>query len=561
MRLPRRPRAATVVVAFVAVGFVGVSVHEAWTDGPTFDEGTYLVSGLTALRRHDLRINPQHPPLGKVLAAAPLLAGGAADPPAVPGGARAWRRANEYGLAGAWIREERAAGRLQRTLFLGRLVPIAEGLAAGWLIWLLARDLFGQRAAPFAAVLWLANPFTIGLAHLDGIDLPGTVTVLAVVLLTVRAVRGPTWPALVWLGVVGGAAVLTRTTGLLALAAAIAVVVVRSRPAGLRLAVLRGATVAGVAWLTLAVVYAALAPRQVLPRSGDVLVLGSIARFALPPDWLRGMGHLFRAGSDPGPSYLLGQSHVGRWPWFWFGSLAVKLPPITTLLLFVGPLSWLALDRQRRRDALWFLGPSTLLIAVFTLQQQRPIGLRYLLPVIALGIVGASAVATLARPVRVTAWATALPVGVACALALPSLSWTLPVFGPGYRVAADSNLDWGQSWPELVRWSRQHHPWVAHFGGAGTDVTDLPGARDLAHARGPVRGWVAVSATALTVYEREDRAWLRAYCPVGVLDRTILLYRFSTPPDRSLSGPDAPAPTCDRGPSSLTAQPVAAASR
>ena len=38
-------------------------------------------------------------------------------------------------------------------------------------------------------------------------------------------------------------------------------------------------------------------------------------------------------------------------------------------------------------------------------------------------------------------------------------------------------------------------------------------------------------------------AWLRAYCPVGTIGGTILLYRFATPP---VAGPvpDAPAHTC-----------------
>ena len=56
--------------------------------------------------------------------------------------------------------------------------------------------------------------------------------------------------------------------------------------------------------------------------------------------------------------------------------------------------------------------------------------------------------------------------------------------------------------------------------------------------------WLAVSATALTAYFRPVLGWLRAYCPVGNLGGTILLYRFDEPPDYDLRGPDQPAASC-----------------
>ena len=59
--------------------------------------------------------------------------------------------------------------------------------------------------------------------------------------------------------------------------------------------------------------------------------------------------------------------------------------------------------------------------------------------------------------------------------------------------------------------------------------------------------WLAVSATALTAYFRPVLGWLRAYCPVGNLGGTIMLYRFNRPPDYDAHGPDRPAAPCDGG--------------
>jgi hypothetical protein len=61
---------------------------------------------------------------------------------------------------------------------------------------------------------------------------------------------------------------------------------------------------------------------------------------------------------------------------------------------------------------------------------------------------------------------------------------------------------------------------------------------------GSVRGWVAVNATALTVYLHDELSWLRAYCPVDDLGGTVLLYRFDKSPTPE-PGPDAPEGPCD----------------
>jgi hypothetical protein len=86
---------------------------------------------------------------------------------------------------------------------------------------------------------------------------------------------------------------------------------------------------------------------------------------------------------------------------------------------------------------------------------------------------------------------------------------------------------------------------VAYFGPRGITNADIPGARRLigvppAH----ISGWVAASATDLTSALRDDGlSWLRAYCPVGTLGGSILLYHFRTPPTAA-PGPSTPAPLC-----------------
>jgi hypothetical protein len=189
-----------------------------------------------------------------------------------------------------------------------------------------------------------------------------------------------------------------------------------------------------------------------------------------------------------------------------------------------------------------------LVLAAFTLVQPRDIGLRYLLPVIALWFVAAS---PLAHAVRWRSGAAVLAAVLVAQLVFlvasspHSLAWTAPPFRPAYRVEADANLDWNQDFYRLQRWAAGKNPWVAYDGQPSISLDTIPGARPLLHAdaRAITGGWVAVFGSILTTYHRDELSWLRAYCPVGTLGGSILLYRFAGPPDLR-PGPVVPARPC-----------------
>lgn len=275
---------------------------------------------------------------------------------------------------------------------------------------------------------------------------------------------------------------------------------------------------AAVAWATLSGGYAALAPTRAI--SG---VLGTVGNLVIPRDWRAGVRYLLHAGSIPGPAFVLGRFHVGRWPLFWPASVLAKLPPLTVAAMVAAPFAWMRRDRSVRSNVWWIVGIPAVVLASFTVQQQRPIGLRYLLATIALVFVATGAISTRRSLVAVIAGGA----GLAAIVTTPSLAWTSPIIRrPPYEIAADSNLDWGQGYYALRSWAAGRDPWVSYFGGAGLDVADVPGARRLGRGPAGVRGWVAVSASDLFVYRRDDLAWLRSRCVHEVLVRTILVFEI-----------------------------------
>jgi hypothetical protein len=216
------------------------------------------------------------------------------------------------------------------------------------------------------------------------------------------------------------------------------------------------------------------------------------------------------------------------------------------------------------------VGLPAAVLAGFYLFSPRDVGLRYLLPTLALAAGLAGALVPLAargRPVtRRTALAgtavLAALAAVATAVSFPqSLSWTTWPFRPAYTAATDSNVDWGQGLYALSAWSATHHPYVLYFGPRGVGPRAIPGARALPADPARVTGWVAVSVTALNSSNRAELSWLRPWCPVRVLDGSILIYRFRAAPRLPAgSAPAGSPPVCSGTWSSVSGSPASGSS-
>ncbi|MGO9754481.1 MAG: glycosyltransferase family 39 protein [Solirubrobacteraceae bacterium] len=525
------------LLALLAIGFLVLGTLEAWRDSPTYDEPVYVSSGLATLLSGDLSLNDEHPPLAKVLAVLPVLL----VHPVMPSG-RALTANDEHAYSAEFVRAQIAAGKLRAVDFAARIVPLLESVALALLLYALANDLFGGYAGLLSAALWLASPLVLGLGHLDGVDLPFSLAVAGFSWALLRWVRCRRARRLVVLGIAAAIAALTNASGLLIVALGALLVPALElsapdrQPLGKRA---RRSMLAGIAFAMSALgviwmVYVALNPSVLWAGLG-----------LLPHPYLEGLRYLAHHDSASAPTYLDGVAWTGgRW-WYWPLSLAIKLPPATLGVLVLGPLAWLGLDRAKRREAALVTVLPAILLFSFDLTLSRDIGVRYLLPVLSLWLVAASAAANTSRTILIrVALAASVVLGVwSAASSYPdSLAWTSPLFGPSYRVATNSSVDWGQDFFRLQSWDRVHSARVAYFGPRGLTAAGTGHTRPLVGVPpAQITGWVAASATDLTTLH--SLSWLRAYCPVERLGGTILIYRFTHPPSAE-PGPSEPAPPC-----------------
>jgi len=259
--------------------------------------------------------------------------------------------------------------------------------------------------------------------------------------------------------------------------------------------------------------------------------------------------------------YLLGHSDPRSF-WYYFPAvLTIKL----SLALLLAPLL-VGLTRGRALLNWAFLAATVLVVCSLKFQVQ--IGVRLVLPLVALWIVGvASAIVTAWRDCgpgwrRVlltggTATALCWTVWAAAAIWPNALCYTNELWGSrdtAYLRVSDGNYDWGQGLPELARWQQEHGPEQLDLWYFGTDPAckrapfrlrsfesmGLHGPEEVAAA---VHGrYLAASTTLLygsAIEYPECRAaiaFLRACQPVG---RTTMffIYDFSTTARHSATTP------------------------
>jgi hypothetical protein len=557
--MPRHRVAVPVVLGlFVLCGVLSVR-----GDSATFDETPHIGAGVSYLERGDFRLNPEHPPLAKMIAALPLVllgrTGGDYASEAWNGVAGGGTRshANEWtfgfellnGARGAAARNDPAI-----RLFPARLAMLALGvllLAAvyGW-----TREMWGPDAALVALVLAATCPTVLAHARLVTTDMPAALGVTATLWAFWRWTRVPAWPRAAAAGAALGAALLfkfnTATIApiLVVLAgAAVATGRVRPRSAIAGVAILGAVSYVAV-WAGYGFRYAASSdPGYVIEwhdlRMEDPGVAAPIAFAAshhlLPEGYLYGLAYA-RAWAKARFGFLDGEESSEGWYRYFPEAFLLKTPlAFLALVLWVAAASaWRA--RGRSLDG-WILALPILALAGSAIVSRFNIGQRHLAPLYPLlCIAGSPAAGWLAASGRRAIAVALLLAGclVSFALATPGyLSYFNILAGGtrgGWHHLVDSNVDWGQDLGRLASWMRGHGVGtvdLAYFGTADPRAYGIEFRKTAMFldtyperpAHRPVSGdVVAASVTLLQgVYLDRERAFLREAVGRGWIPREL----------------------------------------
>ena len=575
-------RTEAILLTGFALLFVTLATTSFVQKSPTVDEPLHLFAGYSYLKWGDYWVNPEHPPLAKMLAALPLLAidikdgrsqnasdnqvpkSDAGDPPAVS-------------VAQSMLFVQNDADTL---FFYSKLPMIALAVLLGFFVYLWSREIFGPDAAIASAFFYTLDPNILAHSSVVHTDLPFATFFFIGTYFFWRTINHSDWKTLLLTALCFGLAAVTKHSfpavfliwvvlGLISIlllrpqrhsTAATLTLFSRWPKSGIVMVTLLSATMTACVFIWAAYGFRFHSipgfgqPLALDPLMSDSSLLRTWVRFiydyrVFPEAWIS--GQLFALERLSRASYLFGEiSDQGFW-WYFPVVFAVKTP-LPTLLLSLAAIGRFFFERGNYLQRFFLLVPVVLYFAL-AVASGLNIGMRHILPIypFLFVLIGGTA----AELWRKESW---LKRGGVIFLGAYYLYCSFSIYphyfaffnelvgGPknGHTVLLDSNLDWGQDLRGLKRW--MDHNGVKkinflYFGKAdplyyGIDAFYLPGSwvvRDSLNNEVPSH--LAVSANFLygpkLFLTEQEIGFLKSAQlgePVANIGYSILVYKLNS---------------------------------
>jgi len=452
----------------------------------TTDEAVHLSAGYTYLARRDFRYNPEHPILIKALCAVPLLFMDIKQP---SNEQKLWDDSKDF-FFDSWFQNRTYGEKLlyssgnnaEKILLWGRLPVVFLTLILGLSILYFVRKFYSSAGALVAVALYSLNPVVNAHGHLITTDIA---IALGFFLSTIAALyffKKRNFRNFIFLALALTFSALVKYTAII-LVPVIIVLFVYSYIAGF---IARGERIKTfllivlVFVLTWALVFASYGfktdqiprvssisdvwaernyPQKQVEVTTNRKTFDKILHFAapalLPRDYFKGLFMVLTHAGGGHDSFLLGKvSNVG-W-WYYFPVVFVAKNPIPALIL-IGLGIWaIAKIKDDRKEGLFIL-TSALIYFLFAMSSKANLGIRHILPVFPLlFLVSASLVRLKSKILRIIIILLISWLVFESISAFPYyLSYFNQFFGGkqnGYRVASDSNLDWGRDLKEIAKY-------------------------------------------------------------------------------------------------------------
>jgi hypothetical protein len=537
-------------------------------DSLTMDELAHLPAGYSYLTQKDMRLNPEHPPLIKDLAAIPLLF---IKNIYFPADIKAWKD----DINGQWDFGNNflfhSGNPAEIMIFWGRLPMILILVLLGFYIFKATKEFFGNKAGLLALFLFSFSPTFLAHGRLVTTDVGAAAGAFIATYYFIKALKDGSRKSIIIAGIAFGLAELAKFSLILLIPLfcllALAWWIIKSGKLIPTLKILILVFIIG--YLTLWPVYQYHtwnypAERQVrdtellLSSFGSRPLANSVIWMADKPilrpyaQYFLGVFMILQRASGGNTTYFMGEISAAGWKTYFPIVYLIKEPLSFHILTLIALLYavWL-----RKRPS-FFVFSLLVFIGLYwatSLRSNLNIGVRHLLPTFPfIFILTAAGIMNLIKPPFLKIKYVLLA-GLLLWQAI-SVITVYPSFlayfneltsGPdnGYKYTVDSNLDWGQDLKRLEKWADENNIdkiYVDYFGGSDAKYylkekyAQWWGSRDKKEL--PKGSYLAVSATFLQGGRGNPvpgfdspagfYSWLNDYKPVAKIGYSIFVYKI-----------------------------------
>jgi hypothetical protein len=571
------------VGAILCVGLV-LQCIGAWQDSQTTDEAVHLSAGYSYWVTNDHRLNPEHPPLVKMMAAAPLLF--------VPNIAfsttmQGWVKNEQWNVGANLVHNSGASGlNAQQIMFLGRLPMIFLWLCLGLLLGWVARRVWGEAAQFVTTTLFVFEPSFLGHGHLVTTDIGMSLGFLGTMILLERFLQHPGWKTALAVAFVLGLAEVAKFSAIILWLLVPMITLIRmipkSSPVRWRHVGMLALSVITVPLLITFCVYgfdrSRLAETPLISHA-----LSERARFEQDPKELSWQPPFIKAlfrvtdpdtrtgqaitsilnANIPAMSYLHGLletanhdfwghasfllGHTGNRGWWYYFpvAVAVKLPTLTFVLLLITMawfiVRWIRTYQWRIPSLFWTLGFPPLAFLAWSMTGHINIGVRHVFPFMIFIPLWIGALTTTSIWKRFHQPLMLGTLAISATITLLAFPHTLNYFagwtggtGTGWKILQDSNFDWGQDLWRLDTYLETHdivEPHIASVGSAPLDKylpKDSIGIMtDDQYNAGERPSGTTIVGAGILFDPNQPVEWLRKRTPAYIIGSTY--YVFPTP--------------------------------
>lgn len=545
------------IVMLIIMAFL--LIKNAREDSATTDEPIHILSGYEYWQK-TFTVNPEHPPLGKQLAAIPLEF---IVKPILPTDSKytlaindfyydSWEETRSY--AQSWLYNT-SGNNADQIVFNARIVVIIATLLFGIILFFIAKKWFGKTAAIIALFLYVFSPVILTHGHLVNTDLWMTIGFFSAIFSFAWYLEKRSISRMIISAIIFSIALLLKFSAVFLIPVFVLLWIVEYHTTNNKKEYsLNNFINTTIVFLIISILFIWAdygfpigdAPKYILEIGHDytnkpLQILAPILQNIPMPIYSKGLIMVFSSGLSNRSAFILGH-FFNAGVWYYFPIAYLVKEPLSLLILLFGGKIYLLTRKRKLEFCEWLIIIPPVFYLIVSLFSKLNIGIRHLMPIypfifIFIGYFISEFFATyknISKSLRLIAYSllALLFVWYLC-VNISIYPYYMTYFNElaggskgGSNILSDSNIDWGQDTKRLVNWLKEQNikePIKMEYFWSGFLQPKYYGINfvQLKQNDPTQKGWIAIGSSAL---QSPEFNWLKKYQPVNIIGNSVYVY-------------------------------------